>query len=297
MGQEVSIFIFKQSVGNKDMSQVSQIEPDDICFFRFRGGNPGETEEMVESLYRLKETQGFLIGIFRFPFKFEGKKRLETAVMQYHQMKGICDAVTYFDSDGMMELMDPEVPYKQAQETIESLEEAPVRIVEEMVRLSGEINIDVHDIKTLLKGDDGPVFIRTIEGDSFNEPLKYAISAPYLAPDYAEGRNMIVNIGYAREVDMNTFRHMTLRLNDLFHKADILKMGTYSMDEPGQRFKVSLFVTGIEDPYPLPEQGVATRINQRYQIRHKWNLFKKKCVNNRWMNMVKNREEQAGPRG
>ncbi len=249
-----NIFQFRQRLAERDMDRLQNIGRDDICFFRFVGGNPGETDGLVERLLRLKETRALLIGIFRFPFRFEGKKRLQTSIVQYHRMKELCDAVIYFDSDGMMEILKPGTSIQEAHHIFEWLEEAPIRDIRSMVEISGEMNIDMRDIQTFVRGEKGPLFVRTFEGEEFDEPLKYLVSTPYLPEDYTEGKQMIVNIGCAKDVDLDAFRQMNLRLNDLFHKTDLVKLGMYYMDEPGERFRVTLLVNGIEDPFERPEE-------------------------------------------
>lgn len=215
-----------------------------------------------------------MIGIFRFPFRFEGKKRLQTAIAQYHLMKEICDATTYLHSDGMMDILKPGTTISEANQIFESIEEAPIRAIEEMIRVPGDMNIDVHDLHSFMKSVRGPVYIRTFEGDTFDEPLKYTISAPYLPQDYVEGNQMIVNIGCTKNVDMASFQQINLRLNDLFHKADLFKLGTYMIDEPGHRFKITLILNGMKDPYPRPEHMQKFSV-PRHWIKGKWEWIAK----------------------
>ncbi|GAX91192.1 cell division protein FtsZ [Effusibacillus lacus] len=272
MVNPVRIFKIKQELSERDRILMPMMGRDDICFFRFVGGNSGETERLMEQLYRLKSRDVLLVGIFRFPFRFEGKKRLQKAISQYYQMKELCDAITYLHSDGMMEILTPGTTIQEANLVFELLEEAPIRAIEEMIQVTGEMNIDVKDIQTFLRNGRGPVYIRTFEGDSFDEPLKYAISTPYLPQDYTEGKQMIINIGCTKDVDMVSFQQINLRLNDLFHKTDLFKLGTYLMDEPGPRFKITLIVNGMKDPFPQPEK-MKKLITQRLWFKKKWELL------------------------
>ncbi len=254
MTRSVRIFRIRQGLSDGDAAHIESMGAGDLCFFRFVGGNASETDRMAEQLMMLKSKGAFLIGVFRFPFRFEGKRRLQTAIVQYHQMRDLCDAITYVHGDGLLETIEPGVPFQQANEYFETLEEAPIQAIEEMLHMPGVMNIDVHDVQTFLKASKGPVYIRTIEGEAFDEPLKYVMSASYLPKDYADGTEMLVNIGYAKDVDMLAFQQMTLRLTDLFHKADLFKLGTHVLDEPGHRFKITLLVSGLQHPYPRPDK-------------------------------------------
>ncbi|HZG17585.1 MAG TPA: cell division protein FtsZ [Candidatus Bathyarchaeia archaeon] len=240
-----------------------------IHFFRFIGGNASETEEMVKQLQALKRKKGLLLGMFRFPFRYEGKKRLQIAIHQYTLMKQICDSVTYFYGDGMMDMLEPGTTVKDANEIFYLLEEAVVDTLEEMICIPGEMNIDVHDIQTFLTANKGPFFLHSFEGNSFDEPLKHFISTPYLPLDFADGQHMIISIGYTRDVDMESFRQINLRLNDLFHKADLFKIGSRYIDEPGQRIKITLLVNGLADPFPLSDDMKPNKL-PAFSLHKKW---------------------------
>ncbi|UFT99280.1 cell division protein FtsZ [Radiobacillus kanasensis] len=250
---ETSVSIYQMNSGIlQSEKKMDELEPNDICFYRFIGGNPSETEDLIEQLSEIKESHALLIGVFRFPFRFEGKKRFETATMQYFRMKEFCDAVIYFNSDGLMETIDPSTTIHDANQTFNAIEEETIGTLREMVEQTGEMNIDYQDIETFIKENRGPLFVHTVEGDTFDEPLKYLISTPYLPEDFTDGKQLIINIGYTRDMDMEAFRQINLRLHDLFSKADLFKLGSYFMDEPGQRFKITLLVNGIEDPIAAP---------------------------------------------
>lgn len=77
----------------KDLSNVQAVKDRHLCFYRFIGGNEHDTVELVSELDDLKRKHQLLIGVFRFPFRFEGKKRSQTAAEQYFKMKELCDAV------------------------------------------------------------------------------------------------------------------------------------------------------------------------------------------------------------
>lgn len=243
--------IYQLTQGALEMDKSDSIS-DEVCFFRFIGGNSSETHELINELRTLKEKSHLLIGIFRFPFRFEGKKRFHTATTQYFRMKEFCDAVIYFHSDGLMEIIDSRTTIREANQTFHSIEEYTIQSLKQIIEETGEMNIDLQDIKTFINKYKGPLFLHTVEGESLDEPLKYLISTPYLPDDFTDGKQLIINIGYTRDVDMETFRQINLRLHDLFSKADIFKIGSYFIDEPGQRFIITLVVNGISDPIETP---------------------------------------------
>ncbi|HEX7056769.1 MAG TPA: cell division protein FtsZ [Bacilli bacterium] len=240
-----------------------------LYFYRFTGGNALETEKMVEQLAALREKSLLLFGIFRFPYRFEGKKRLQTAIRQYYRMQEMCDGITYFYADGMLEMLEPGTSIIKANEIFSAMEEEIINGLETIVEIPGEMNIDLHDIESFMHAKKGPFFLHTIEGTVFDEPLKYLLAKPYLPHDFAEGQQMIVNIGYSKDVNMDAYRQINLRLHDLFHKADLFKMGTYCIDEPGQRIKITLLLNGISDPYPRPEKPRLLSL-QPFSAKSKW---------------------------
>jgi cell division protein FtsZ len=271
----VTIFKMKHSRFQQEIQHLNNMTRDDICFYRFIGGNASETEDLLQQLHIVREKKGLVLGIFRFPYRFEGKKRMQTAITQYFQMKELCDSVIFFHGDGMMDVIDPNTSLVDANKLFDSFEEEAIGALEEMICNPGEMNIDAHDVKTFIKENNGPLFLHSIEGDSFDEPLKYFLSAPYLPDNYTDGKQMIINIGYTKEVDMEAFRHINLRLNDMFHKADLVKLGTYFMDKSGARFKITLLVNGIDDPFSQPDDFKKVHTSPLW-LKRKWSLFLRK---------------------
>src|SRR5699024_7541446 len=225
-------------------------------------------DDLMNQLDTLKAKKALLIGIFRFPFRFEGKKRFQTAAAQYFKMKALCDAVIYFHSDALMESIDKYTPVLEANQTFDAIEEHTIQTMKQVVEQTGDMNIDFQDIEAFIQQNRGPLFVHTVEGESFNEPLKYLISAPYLPEDFTDGRQLMLNIGYARDVDMEAYRQINLRLHDLFSKADLFKIGTYFMDEPGQHFNITLLVNGIRDPIKAPDDY--KRLSKYRMFFRKW---------------------------
>ncbi|GAA0334885.1 hypothetical protein GCM10008967_27130 [Bacillus carboniphilus] len=257
-----------------DRSIKGKVDSENLCFYRFIGGNSSETEELITNLHSLKEERDLLIGIFRYPFRFEGKKRFNTATTQYFRMKEICDAVIYFHSDALMEMIDSSTTIREANLTFSSIEEHTITLLKQIIEETGDMNIDFQDIKSFINKHRGPLFVHTVEGESFDEPLKYLFSTPYLPEDFTDGKQLIINIGYTRGVDMEAFRQINLRLHDLFSKADIFKIGSYFIDEPGQRFKITLIVNGISDPVEAPNDY--KKLSRYKEFIRKWQRLTEK---------------------
>ncbi|MGM8216411.1 cell division protein FtsZ [Bacillaceae bacterium W0354] len=274
MEAPVKIYQMNNSVLESDKSIIDDIKQSDLCFYRFIGGNDSETETLTNSLMELKEQQALLIGVFRFPFQFEGKKRFEIARSQYFRMRELCDAIIYFKSDALMEMVDESTPIHEAYQTFNEVEEDAISSLKQIIQNTGDMNIDYQDIETFIKRNHGPLFVHNVEGQSFNEPLKYLISSPYLPEDFTDGKQLIINIGYTREIDMEAFRLINLRLNDLFSKADLFKLGSYLIDEPGERFKITLIVNGIDDPVERPQDY--KKVPKYKAFTRRWHKFTEK---------------------
>ncbi|MBU9713418.1 cell division protein FtsZ [Evansella tamaricis] len=285
MEESVTVYQLKQEIHKQDIDYLLTHNRENICFFRFVGGNTSQNDEIFKQLYRLRDSKTIVFGIFRFPFRFEGKQRMDIAIQQYYKLKKVCDSVIYFYSDGMMELLEEGTSIREANILFEEFEKSPIQAIGEMVRQTGDINIDFQDLQSFIKKKDGALFVRTIEGDSFDEPLKYLISTPYLSQEYADGKQLMVNIGYTTDVDMNAFRQINLRINDLFHKMEIFKVGSYLINQPGKSLKVTLLANGISDPFQEPE-GTKNIPLYRYWFMNKWKKVTQKDKQSDWFSVM-----------
>jgi cell division protein FtsZ len=279
MGDMVRIFKVKQALGADSEALISNIRGNDLCFFRFSGGNVGETPRLIEELCDLKATGVFLVGIFRFPFRFEGQRRLQTAILQYYQMRELCDAVTYIHADGMLETLNEETSVEDAYQKFDWVEDEPIRAIEEMLRVSEQASVNAEDLRTFLSQTKGPVYTRTLDTDASDEPLHDVLDTPCLADDYTEGRQLIAYMGCAKDMPMSTFQLMNLHLHDLFHNCESFKLGTYFLDKPGRtRFRITLMVNGIADPYPQTQPFRRFRVQQLW-LKRQWSLMTYKGKN------------------
>ncbi|MGP4071217.1 cell division protein FtsZ [Piscibacillus sp. B03] len=242
----------EKTVNIYPVSNLDKRDHERLYFYHFIGGNSSETDSLVEQLRDLREQNNLLIGVFRFPFRFEGKKRWQTATKQYFLMKEWCNAVIYFQSDDLMELIDQDTTIRDAQNTFKSIEDDSIQSIKKLINETGEMNIDYHDLENFTSNFKGPLFSHTVEGESFDTPLKYLIEKPYLPHDFTDGEQLMINIGYTQDVNMESFRQINLRLHDLFSKADLFKIGSYFINEPGERFKITLIVNGLKDPVNVP---------------------------------------------
>ncbi|WP_164214942.1 cell division protein FtsZ [Virgibacillus sp. YIM 98842] len=183
-----------------DKLVAEKLTENNLCFYRFIGGNANDTDNLINQLDALNRKKAVLIGIFRFPFGFEGKKRYQIAAAQYFSMREICDAVIYFYSDALMESIDQYATIHEANRTFDKIEEQTISKMKQMVEQPGEMNIDFQDVEAFINNNRGHLFLHTVEGETFDEPLKYLLSTPYLPEDFTDGRQLMLNIGYARDV-------------------------------------------------------------------------------------------------
>lgn len=266
--QSPRIYTVRQILSVGNMAELKQAQPGDFCFYEFGGGNQSETATLEAALATLKEFPVCLVGVFRFPFRFEGKRRLATAVGQYYRMRDICDGITYQTGDGMLAMLEENAALQHAERAIEWLDGEPARSVENMLTMNGAMNIDGSDVETFIRQSQGPLYVHSFAGN-LDEPLKYTLNVPYLPADYADGTLLLVNIGYSAAVDMTAFQQINLRLTDLFHKADLFKLGTHYLEGADCRFTVTMLVSGLADPIPRPND-LPKFYASRFWFKHKW---------------------------
>jgi len=280
METAVKIYQTDYETFEADKLVTEKLTEDNMCFHRFIGGNANETGSLINQLNSLKEKKALLIGIFRFPFRFEGKRRNQIADVQYFRMREICDAVIYFNSDALMESINKNTTIREANQAFDRIEDQTIKTMKQVVEQTGDMNIDFQDVEAFINNNRGPLFLHTVEGETFDEPLKYLFSTPYLPEDFTDGRHLLLNIGYARDVDMEAYRQINLRLHDFFSKADLFKIGTYFIDEPGSHFNITLMVNGINDPIQPPD--------------HYKKLSKYKIIFGKWQGLAEKGKSRLG---
>jgi cell division protein FtsZ len=145
------------------------------------GGGTGTGAAPVVA--RVAKELGILtVTVVTKPFKFEGPRRMKSAVAGLERLREASDTMIVINNERLLEVVGANVPMKQAFATADKVLSQATQSISDLVATPGLINVDFNDIRTIMGGRGGAVMgVGIGKGESrATEAVKKATSSPLL---------------------------------------------------------------------------------------------------------------------
>ena len=136
------------------------------------------------------------VGIVTKPFKFEGKKRMEQALIGLEDLKKSVDTLIVIPNDRLRDIIDKTTPMIEAFREVDNVLRRGVQSISDLIAVSGLVNLDFADVKTVMsKRGNALIGIGIGVGENRAiEAAKQAVSSPLLETSITGATDAIVNI-------------------------------------------------------------------------------------------------------
>jgi len=237
------------------------------------GGGTGTGASPVVA--RVARELGILtIGIVTIPFMFEGKFKILQALKGVEAIKKNVDALLVINNEQLRrlyaELSLPEA-FQKADDTLT----IAVRSISEIITISGYINLDFADVKTILK-DGGVAIMSSGFGRGENrvsQAIENALESPLLNNnEVSNAKKILLNIAFGSRKPM-----MTEELNEIHNfmarfSSDIEVIWGTALDESlDDQIKIAILASGfgIENIVSMTEEEIKEGMKEldEYEIR------------------------------
>jgi len=149
-----------------------------------------------------REVGCLTIGIVTKPFKFEGRRRVATALEGLDALKPYVDTMIVIPNDRLLYVVDRDTSMLEAFREADNVLRQGVQGIAEIITVPGLINVDFADVKTVMK-DKGTALmgIGLSSGDErAEEAAKKAIDSPLLDANIDGATDAIVNVTSGTEI-------------------------------------------------------------------------------------------------
>ena len=136
------------------------------------------------------------VAIVTKPFKFEGKKRMDHALLGLDELKKHVDTIVVIPNDRLRDLIDKSTPMRDAFREVDNVLRLGVQSISDLISVPGLVNLDFADVKAIME-NRGTALIGIGVGfgeDRAAEAAKQAISSPLLETTINGATDCIVNI-------------------------------------------------------------------------------------------------------
>ncbi len=136
------------------------------------------------------------VAIVTKPFSFEGKRRMDNALMGLEELEKHVDTLIVIPNDRLREIIDKTTPMLEAFKEVDNVLRRGVQSISDLIAVVGLVNLDFADVKAVMK-DSGHAIIGIGIGmgeDRAIEAAKQAVSSPLLETSITGATDAIINI-------------------------------------------------------------------------------------------------------
>ncbi len=143
-----------------------------------------------------QELGALTVGIVTKPFSFEGKKRMEQALVGIEELKKNVDTLIVIPNDKLREIIDKSTPLLESFKEVDNVLRRGVQSISDLIAVAGLINLDFADVKTVME-KRGSALIGIGIGVGENratEAARQAVASPLLETSISGATDAIINV-------------------------------------------------------------------------------------------------------
>ena len=189
------------------------------------------------------------VGIVTIPFKFEGRKRKQLAEKGIEELKKYVDTILIISNDKLRELHG-NLSLSNAFSEADSILTTAAKGIAEIITVTGYINVDFEDVKTVMKKSGAAIMGAGIaEGENrAMDAAEMALNSPLLNDNDIKGANdmlLYISTGIENEIEMDEVSEITDYIID--HAGDQCDViwGSGTDEKLGNKISITLIATGF----------------------------------------------------
>ena len=143
-----------------------------------------------------QEIGALTVGIVTKPFRFEGNRRMEQAIIGVDELKKHVDSLIVIPNDKLRDIIDKSTSMPDAFREVDNVLHRGVQSISDLIAVSGLINLDFADVKAVMeKRGNALIGIGLATGENRAiEAAKQAVSSPLLETSIVGATDAIINV-------------------------------------------------------------------------------------------------------
>ncbi len=225
------------------------------------GGGTGTGAAPVVA--EIARSMGMLtVGVVTRPFAFEGKKRLDQALLGIENMRNNVDSLVIIPNERLKYVSEQKITFKNAFEIADGVLRQAVANISELITVPGLINLDFADVTSVVK-DAGFAHIGTGSAagkDKATEAAKMAISSPLLETSIDSARGVILSIIVSPDISLDDIEAAAGMVKEAAHPDALIIFGASIDESLDDEMRVVVISTGFEKT-PESAKGLPEKPN------------------------------------
>lgn len=208
-----------------------------------------------------KKVGALAVGIVTIPFKMEGNRRYENAMIGLEKMEQNIDTLIVIPNDKLLEIA-PDLPLHTSFKVADEILTNSVKGLAELVTKAGLVNLDFADIKAVM-GNGGVALIGVGESDTDNratDSVDKAINNPLIDADISGANGALINIVGGPDMTLDEARKVVETVSEKLDQDARVIWGAQISEDMGSTMRTMIIVTGVRSNQILgPEHGLVAK--------------------------------------
>ena len=243
--------VLGREAAEEDKDKLEQmVEGADMVFITAgMGGGTGTGASPV--IAKLAKDKGALtIGVVTKPFQFEGRRRMRQAEEGLEDLKEYADSVIVIPNQRLIDEVEKNTPIREAFREADNVLLQGVKSIADLITVSGEINLDFADVKTIMSETGGALMgIGLGQGDNrAKSAAESAVACPLLEEASIDGATgILVNVTGGLDMTLHEVEEaMQIIYNAADESAHVI-FGLVFDEDLEDKIQVTVIATGFEE--------------------------------------------------
>ena len=199
------------------------------------------------------------VGVVTRPFSFEGRKRIEQALLGIDALRENVDSLVIIPNERLKMVSEQKITFKNAFDIADGVLRQAVSNISDLITVPGFINLDFADVTSVMK-DAGFAHIGTGKAagkEKAAEAARMAISSPLLETSIESARGVILSIIGSDDIGLDEVETAAGMVQEAAHPDAHIIFGASIDEELDDELRVVVIATGF-DEVPNSAVGVSS---------------------------------------
>lgn len=197
----------------------------------------------------VKRTGATVIAIATTPFSWEGARRMQTAMAGLERLKEKVDNLIVVHNDRLLQLCPKEVSVQEALKVADQVVMQGIHSVAEVVNVPGEINVDLADVKAIMKLP-GRALMAVGEGQGqygAMQACQMAMNNPLVNLSVNGAKGVLFNVKGGADLTLGDVNAVGEAISKKVAPEAIIFFGMVNTPEGEHKVSITVIATGIPD--------------------------------------------------
>ncbi len=193
------------------------------------------------------------VGIVTKPFGFEGKRRMEQALVGIENLKKSVDCIMVIPNDRLKEVSEEKITLLNAFDIADDVLRQGVQSISDLIKVPGLVNLDFADVTAVMRGAGyAHMGVGRAQGkDKAETAAKAAVTSPLLETTIDGATGVIINITASPDISLDEVDSASQMISNAAHPDANIIWGA-TLDE---NLQDEIIITVIATGFGFDENG------------------------------------------